>query len=357
MQKGFLDSEGNTYYLDPNTGEMHFGWLELDGEKYYFDDEGHMYRLKQKVGDKYYFFGRYTGKMQKGWLKSENKVYYLDPGTGIMTINNRTIEGVEYKFNSDGTLISQYISDGIGIRYIYADGSYADDWVHIAGEKAFFNSLGYLVGKNVKKVIDVSKWNNERGVIDWATVKTKGDVDAAIIRAAYRGYGSAGTLVEDPYFAENAAGAKAQGIQLGAYFFSQAINVSEGREEANMIVDLINREGGKSTFSLPIVFDSEFSTCQGRCGRADHLSKKERTDIAIAFLETVKSRGYTPMLYASKNFLYDNLDMSRLLGYKLWVAQYNHYCNFDGTYDMWQYSSTETVTGMPGATDVSVWYS
>ena len=105
------------------------------------------------------------------------------------------------------------------------------------------------------------------------------------------------------------------------------------------------------------VFDTEYTDCWEngyRCGRADYLSKSERTNIAIAFLERIKSAGYTPMLYSNKNFLNNNLDMSKLLNYKVWVAQYYDYCTYSGQYDMWQYSSTEYIPGIPGDTDVNV---
>ena len=83
--------------------------------------------------------------------------------------------------------------------------------------------------------IDVSKWNKE---IDWEAVKAAG-VDFAIIRCGYRG-SVTGTLVEDPYFYQNVQGARAAGVKVGLYFFTQAVNAVEAVEEASMVLCLNN---------------------------------------------------------------------------------------------------------------------
>ena len=46
-------------YCIQNDGEKVTGFVNIEREKYYFDEEGRLLHLKQKVGDKYYFFGRY----------------------------------------------------------------------------------------------------------------------------------------------------------------------------------------------------------------------------------------------------------------------------------------------------------
>lgn len=96
-------------------------------------------------------------------------MYYFNLETGEMLTGNHTIENVNYVFNSVGTLRDGFTTDIYGnIRYYFPDGTYANDWYTIAGIKYFFNSLGVMIGKNVKKVIDVSGHQKE---IDWDTVK------------------------------------------------------------------------------------------------------------------------------------------------------------------------------------------
>ena len=76
--------------------------------------------------------------------------------------------------------------------------------------------------------VDVSKYQAE---IDWEEVKEAG-IEFVMIRLGFRGYGESGKLVEDEYFKENIEGALKEGLDVGVYFFSQAINKEETIEEA-----------------------------------------------------------------------------------------------------------------------------
>ena len=197
-----------------------------------------------------------------------------------------------------------------------------------------------------KNVIDVSVY---QGVITWS--KVKGKIDGAIIRAGYRGYGKAGTLKTDARFKENIEGAIKQGIPVGVYWFTQAITIAEAVAEAKYLISLL--EDYKLTY--PIYLDSEYSNPQ-KNGRADGLSKKDRTDIAIAFLHAVKAAGYIPGIYASTSWYTDKLDDSRLSEFSHWVAQYSKACTYKGNYDMWQYTSSGKVDGISGNVDKNLCY-
>lgn len=210
----------------------------------------------------------------------------------------------------------------------------------------YFNEYGAkasLVG------IDVSRHN---GNIDWNKVKNDG-IDYAIIRVGFRGYGTSTPYKPvkiDDKFEQNMAGAKAAGIPVGIYFYSQAINVDEAMEEAGACIQYAKQYDVK----LPIYFDTEFA-CGDRSGRADKLTRSERTEIAVAFCESIKNAGYTPGVYASKSFFYDNLDYSRLKGYQIWVAHYTQgKTDFKHDYRMWQYTSNGTVNGISGKTDLNI---
>lgn len=124
--------------------------------------------------------------------------------------------------------------------------------------------------------IDVSKWQKE---IDWDKVKNEG-VDFAIIRCGYRG-SVTGSLVEDPYFEQNIKGARAAGIKVGVYFFTQAVNEVEAVEEASMVISLVR----DYELQYPVFIDTEGA---GGNGRADSLNVEERTAVCEAFCTTVK---------------------------------------------------------------------
>lgn len=201
-----------------------------------------------------------------------------------------------------------------------------------------------FVSSGIQQGIDVSYHN---GTLDWSTIKAAG-VDFAILRAAYRGYGTEGTLVRDAKFAEYMQGAMSQGIPVGAYIYSQAITTAEAVQEANYILNIVR---GYS-LDLPIVFDYEFAGV--KTGRLDSawssgkLNKLKMTDIALAFCDTIKNAGYDAMVYANKTFLSKNLDHEVIenAGYDVWLAHYTTNTNYTGDYKIWQYTSSGKIPGI-----------
>ena len=225
--------------------------------------------------------------------------------------------------------------------YYLADGSKVKGQVIIGGNTYNFGSDGVIV-KNIAKGIDVSKYQPK---VNWAQVKASG-VDFVIIRVGYRGYGS-GVMVEDPYFKSHIAGAKAAGLKVGVYFYSQAVTVEEAVEEASMAIQLCSGYG----LQYPIYFDTE-ATGTG-VGRADNLSKTQRTAIANAFCQTVRNSGYKAGVYASKSWFYYQLDYSQLSQYDIWLAHYASSTDFSHRYDMWQYTGSGSCPGISGAVDLN----
>lgn len=204
-----------------------------------------------------------------------------------------------------------------------------------------------------RKGIDVSHHN---GVINWNLVKQSGQVDYAIIRAGYRGYRT-GAIVTDYQFDNNIKGIKNNRIDIGLYFFTQAINVQEAIEEANYVIKLVREYDIKLKY--PIYIDSEYTEASSyNPGRADGLDKGTRTDICKAFCDTIRNAGYTPGIYASKNWFYNNLDISKLGSYDIWVAHYtgnvNKQTDYKYRYDMWQYTSSGNVSGVYGPVENGV---
>ncbi len=222
-----------------------------------------------------------------------------------------------------------------------------------------FLQKGLSFGRQMKKGIDVSTYQS---TINWPKVKQDG-VDFAMIRVGFRGYGLSGTLVEDAQFQNNIKGATNSGIQVGLYFFTQAITEQEAIEEANFVLGRI----GRYPITYPIAIDTEWSSHPNQQGRADGLTKEQRTKVVKAFCETIKKAGYEPMIYANKYWLKDQLDLNQLDDYAIWLAHYTGATqddplakpsDYDGKYIMWQYTDKGTVDGIIGNTDMNVgWYS
>jgi len=197
---------------------------------------------------------------------------------------------------------------------------------------------------NAKFGIDVSKWNGE---IDWDRVKEAG-VEYAIIRLGYRG-SSTGALVEDPYFEKNIKGAIASDIPVGVYFFTQATNEVEAVEEASMVIKLCS----DYKLDYPVFIDTESA---GGNGRADGLGPAERTLVCRAFCSTIKNAGYKAGVYASRNWLNNNLISDRLEQDVIWLAEYRETPLYQGYYQMWQYSSNGKIDGIEGRVDLNLSY-
>ncbi len=194
--------------------------------------------------------------------------------------------------------------------------------------------------------IDVSKY---QGDIDWAQVAATG-IDFAIIRAGYRDPGSA-NLGADSYALKNIQEATENGVKVGVYFFSTAVSVEEAQAEADWLADLL----APYSITYPVAYD-----CEGfEHNRQAGLTKEERTNVAMAFMNRIYQRGYTPMFYSAVENIENDAkwDTSRLeKKYKMWVARYNMETSdyalgpdYAGQCAMWQYSCHSRIAGVYNA--------
>ena len=203
--------------------------------------------------------------------------------------------------------------------------------------------------------IDVSKY---QGNIDWQDVAASG-IDFAMIRVGYRTMGS-GQIVEDSSARYNLQEATANGIKVGAYFFSTAISEAEAIEEAKWTAEFISQY--KITY--PVAFNCE--GFENSDSRQYQLTKEERTGIAKAFLNQIYECGYTPVFYASKNELMEDtkwITSELEKSYKIWISWYPDKpfpetpdADYTGLYDMWQYTNNAAIAGVDYPVDVNVAY-
>lgn len=193
--------------------------------------------------------------------------------------------------------------------------------------------------------VDVSTYQKN---IDWEQVAASG-IEFAIIRVGYRGY-TAGGLYEDAYFKQNIEGALAAGLDVGVYFFSQAVTVTEAVEEAEYVIEMIRQYD----ITYPVIFDWErVSTSDSR---TKDTGEEVVTACAAAFCEVVEAAGYIPMYYASPSKAYQ-MDLEYLTDYPFWLAHYT--TNMAPTsyryyFDMWQYTSSGSVPGISGNVDMNI---
>ena len=352
----FTTSDGQLYNADDRTGEIiqRAQWIEKNGKRYFSNAEGALYKNQFITFGTPKFYMGIDGAVKTGIFSTlEGQLYNADDYTGEVIQKAQWIEknGKKYFSNASGELYkNQFISFGNTYYYMGSDGAVVVGSFYYNGENYSSNSEGIVneltgpVGSSVLG-IDVSY---AQGVIDWNKVANAG-IKFAIIRAAFRGYGT-GRIVADEWFERNIKGATAAGIKVGVYFFSQAINETEGAEEADYIINQIKHY----KVTLPVVIDTEYVSDSR--ARGNSISKTTRTAAVKAFCERSLQRGYTPMIYASTSWLNNQLDMSKLSSYKVWVAQYYNRVTYTGKYQCWQYTSSGHVDGINTKVDMNYWY-
>lgn len=217
-------------------------------------------------------------------------------------------------------------------------------------DKANLNILGsgefqYLTDGQVisHKGIDVS---SHQGNIDWNLVAQDG-VEFAIIRVGYRGYGSEGRLVVDEKFEDNIKGAKAAGIKVGVYFFSQAINETELLEEANLVLEQI----APYSIECPVVYDVEKTSA---AGRMNAISVEDRTHLTQLFCQTIENSGYKPMIYHNTEMGALLINIAELENYDKWYASYSDQMFYPYEYKIWQYSDKGKIQGISTDVDLNI---
>ena len=192
--------------------------------------------------------------------------------------------------------------------------------------------------------VDVSAYN---GDIDWKKLKKQG-IEFAFIRLGYRGY-TEGGLNLDATFEQNMKAAKKAGVQIGVYFFSQAVNEAEAEEEAQFCIDKLK----SYSIDLPVVFDPEYID-GAENARTNGLGGEQFTQNALVFAEKIKSAGYTPMIYANCYWEAYVLNMAELNDLGIWFADYSASPQSPYRYSVWQYSYQGTLEGIPEGTTVDL---
>ena len=196
--------------------------------------------------------------------------------------------------------------------------------------------------------VDVSHWQQD---IDWEQVKDSG-VDFAMIRLGYRGYEKGGIGLDTSAIA-NLDGAIAAGLDVGVYFFSQALTPEEAEEEAYFVVQQL--EPYAEHITMPVVYDWEHVNVENT--RTENMRDPDLlTDCSLAFLQTVEAAGYRPMVYFNRTQSWKYLNLEELKDYEFWLAAYTQRMDFPYKIKMWQYTNKGRVPGIEGECDVNIYF-
>lgn len=192
--------------------------------------------------------------------------------------------------------------------------------------------------------IDVSHHQKK---IDWQAVAKDG-IEFAFIRIGYRGYGKEGRICKDEYYKKNIEGAHKAGLDVGVYFFSQAVNEDEAIEEAEYTLELLDG----ITLELPVVYDPEIIPDDR--ARTDNVTGEQFTFNSIAYCNAIQAAGYRPMIYSNMIWEAYKLDLARLPGIPVWYADYQAVPQTPYDFTFWQYSESGKVRGVKGRCDMDI---
>lgn len=270
--------------------------------------------------------------------------------------SDKTTESTEISSEeSTETTATEAVSTPKTLRFVDAWGEWHEteiltdveehpyNWDYLTNDE---NGISYAGDENYtyRLGIDVSKW---QGNIDWEKVKADG-YEFVIIRLGFRGYSQTGGMEIDSMFYQNIQGAQAAGLDVGVYFFSQAINEEEALEEAEFVIDAL--EG--YTLQLPVVYDPELIRDQE--ARTNDVTGEQFTKNTIVFCEAMEEAGYSPMIYSNMVWEAFLFDMTELQKYPFWYADYEATPQTPYDFVMWQYSETGSVDGINGNVDLNI---
>lgn len=312
---------GKSYYYSSSKGRLRKskGFVTWKKNRYYIRKGGKIQKSKSFRIGKYTYRAGSDGRIKVG-VHKWGKYYYYSTSTGKLRkkAGRITWKGKSYYSRKSGTLYTnRFYFSGSNIYYAGPKAAALTGTFKVGKYTYTANTSGAITASSRKymKGIDVSYYQGKN--IDWAKVKS-GGISFAFLRCGYSGT-SNGKRCPDSTFKNNMREATAAGLDVGVYYFSQARTVKEARAEAAFAIKQVKASGCKIT--LPLVIDTE--NVPGGRASSSKLNRTNRTAAVKAFCDYVNSKGYTPMIYASTSWLNNNLDMKKLSGYQVWVAQYN----------------------------------
>lgn len=203
-----------------------------------------------------------------------------------------------------------------------------------------FEELKNRLPNDANLMIDVSKWQAD---IDWKKVSESGIKYAMIRLGTQKGVDLDSRI--DEYFDKNIKEARANGIQVGVYYFTYANDIHDAKEQAKWVVDVLK----DYTLDLPVAFDWE---CWDLFDDFN-LNFYELNMIADTFLKELEKEGYDTLLYGSKNYIEN---VWKYLSYDIWLAHYTKETSYQGEKMMWQFTSSGRIPGIKGNVDVNFYY-
>jgi len=387
LYKGEIELDGFVYSFDESTGAMQYGWIERNGERYYYDEEGRkIIGCEYEIEGRDFLFGE-TGAEVVGPVTRNGGQYYYEALTGKVINSEKQVDGAWYYYQSDGARFGTgwlTLEDG---RTVYYDGDngmlFGEQTiggspyllnisrggrmagiVYFDGEVYQISDDGVIQSKKrlpVWKGIDVSV---HQGEIDWKAVAESG-VQFAFVRAGYLASEDRPIFNPDRLYVQNVLEAQENGISVGAYLYIYNFT----QDGVNEGIDSFNEYSTENRIKLdlPVVLDVEdkdyFKPGSDGLGGYDY-----RTAFVRDGLDYLQSLGYKSGFYTSQNWANNEFDAGRLMneGYPFWLANWfgnnkdldpaTLSWNKTAQPNIWQFRATGQVPGIAGETDMDYLY-
>jgi len=343
VYKGEIELDGNFYYFDENTGVMRFGWIERGGDRYYYDDEGRkIVDQVYAVGDSVFLFDK-GGAEVVGPATIDGEQYFFESLTGMVTDSEIEVGGAWFYYTADGTRFGTgwiTLADG---RTVYYDGGSG----MLFGEQTIDGDpylLSISRGKKMSgtvyfdgRVFDISEsgvvlgiervpiWSGidvsvHQELIDWEAVAESG-VEFAIVRAGYFASEDLPVFKPDDHYVQNVLGAQENGISVGAYIYLYNWKI-EGIEEG---IDAFHEHSAlnRIRLDLPVFLDVEDKD-YFKAGSDEVGGYDYRTALVREGMDYLRSKGYAAGFYTFLNWANREFDAERLFreGYPFWLANW-----------------------------------
>lgn len=189
------------------------------------------------------------------------------------------------------------------------------------------------------KGIDVSGSN---GIIDFTKVRNNNNF---VIIKLGNIYDTDANHI-DSKFEQNYKNAVANGLKVGVYIYNYCNSTKTLKKGTKWALDVLN----KRKLNLPIYLDMEDKSIKVE-------EKETLTQQCIEFTKLIEAGGYRAGIYANLDWFKNYIDTSKFdKNISVWVAQYYKKCEYEGKYDIWQYTSDGSVNGISGRVDMNYLY-
>lgn len=306
-------------------------------------------KLTGEFAEKYDIYYR-VHVQQVGWLDWAKNDEIAGTINASLRVEAMEITVVKKGDNPPGNIGTSYmeakwVTDNSGNKYYYdIYGELATGSKQIGNTIYYFGPTGIYLGNNKLKILDVSY---HQGSIDWNKVASSG-IYGVILRIGYWN-------TEDARFSEYISEVKRLNIPYGIYLFGYASTTSGAQTEANFTNSMISKYNLNPTLGIYYDVEDWYVAPDNNSGI---LSKNDYDNITRTYLNSVRSYvggKYNVKIYANLNYANNRFnDYAR--SEIDWIAHYNSTCGYNGSYSMWQYTSSAQINGVNGYVDMSYLY-